>query len=247
MEHAKKMILMPPEVVERMKNNFQQRDFANPRSALDMEMETLLHRQGISDEDKWNQYYQVLNKYLYLVKQQREPISIPIISQKEDNDANNIERQEDHSPSVHQELSLSIPLPYRTKARLLHDRLIKNSNIFWTNDGTVFIHNKKIPRSNIIDLISDAVRPRKATNPPGWQVFSNLLATTNVPQEYIGNPRRQEFILRQQSGHAQHVQPSTSTSTSSSLSPPLSLLYRSPPKKKVKRERKRPVWSVYKP
>jgi hypothetical protein len=83
-------------------------------------------------------------------------------------------------------------------AGTLYDTLRHSNLISWDSKGRVSIKGAEIPGSSITDLISDVVRDRKSTNPEGWSPFSDILAELNVPQEYIANTRRREFIMQKQ-------------------------------------------------
>ena len=46
-----------------------------------------------------------------------------------------------------------------------------------------------IPKSNISDLVSDAMRSRKHFNPVGVREFYNVLNKINVPKDLVRNER----------------------------------------------------------
>ena len=62
--------------------------------------------------------------------------------------------------------------------------------ITWDDMGQVLIDGVLIPKSNISDLVSDAMRSRKHFNPIGVREFYNVLSKINVPKDLVRNERR---------------------------------------------------------
>ena len=79
MKH-KKMIMITPEQLERLRSGSSQ---DQKLSRLDDEMDMILKQRHLDDETKWSLYRQTLDKYLRLSRKKQEPISIPIIQEKE--------------------------------------------------------------------------------------------------------------------------------------------------------------------
>lgn len=190
MEYAKKMVLVTPEVFERINqvNEVQ----PNTLSLLDNEMKEVLGNNNISDYEKWGIYNQILQRYLKVINNTRKPMSLPLTSE--------IKQQEKvHTPTNHFgdgdfEILESVPKTFRSKAKLLLQKLKRENNIKWDDQGVVFINQKRINNSNITDLLNDIVRPRKTADPNGWQEFAHALKETNTPFELIGNLKRQHYI-----------------------------------------------------
>ena len=80
------------------------------------------------------------------------------------------------------------------KAEKLMSWLDKHSNLTWEEDGTVKVYGKPLPGSNIIDLVNEAVRQRKHSEPEGWRTFAQTLKESNVPRDYVGNKKRREWM-----------------------------------------------------
>jgi len=76
MANARKMILVDPTALERLKT------VPTPSlphmQGLDSEMESLLRRQDLNDYDKWAAYCQLLQRYLHKTQEEREPVSLRI-------------------------------------------------------------------------------------------------------------------------------------------------------------------------
>ena len=73
-------------------------------------------------------------------------------------------------------------------------RFLRHSeNIHWKDNGRVSYQDREITDSNIADLINDQRRGRKTFNSREWLPFTEVLKETNVPNGFIGNPRRQNI------------------------------------------------------
>jgi hypothetical protein len=213
MENAKKMILIDPEVIEKLKRGNNNSSIGSNITHLDEEMQKVLNTK-LGDREKWTLYMQTLQRYLYFIGKDRKPLVIPIFSQdemeserKEDvkpnQDADVAEtpvKKDEEIPKVHdyyvksQMLQL-IPKSYKQKGELLLDFLLKNKEkVHWNSHGTVFIDNKEVYKSNIVDLFNDIIRPLKNSSPHGWMEFCKALKELGIPLSYIGNPKRSTFI-----------------------------------------------------
>ena len=84
-----------------------------------------------------------------------------------------------------------IPKTMKTRALALLERLKSNpKSVSWDSTGQVKLNGTLIPKSNISDLISDAMRPRKSFNPAGAQEFFQVLNDINVPKDLVRNDER---------------------------------------------------------
>ena len=84
-----------------------------------------------------------------------------------------------------------IPKNMKTRAQALLARLKEREDaITWDDMGQVFLNGTLIPKSNISDLISDAMRSRKHFNPVGVQKFYNVLNEINIPKDLVRNEKR---------------------------------------------------------
>ena len=84
-----------------------------------------------------------------------------------------------------------IPKTMKTRARALLERLKEREDVLtWDDMGQVLLNGVLIPKSNISDLISDAMRSRKHFNPVGVREFYNVLNEINIPKDLVRNERR---------------------------------------------------------
>lgn len=207
MENAKKMILIEPEVLEKLKSDTGNNVGTNNLSRLDEEMSKVL-KTKLEDREKWTHYLQTLQRYLYFIGKDRKPLQIPIlpfdqtdnvikgtVKSEEVSDGTETSTRPNESSYSKSHLVEFLPKSYRPKGELLVDLLLKNKDkIYWNEKGTVFINNKEIYKSNIVDLLGDIVRPLKNSSPNGWAEFALMLKDLKVPTRCIGNPKRATFI-----------------------------------------------------
>ena len=84
-----------------------------------------------------------------------------------------------------------IPKTMKTRAEALLAHLKEREDtITWDDMGQVLVDGVLIPKSNISDLVSDAMRSRKHFNPVGVREFYNVLNKINVPKDLVRNERR---------------------------------------------------------
>ena len=81
-----------------------------------------------------------------------------------------------------------IPKTMRTRAIALLERLKARPDVIsWDDMGQVKIDGVLIPKSNISDLVSSAMRSRKYFDPVASQEFFNVLSNINVPKDLVRN------------------------------------------------------------
>ena len=84
-----------------------------------------------------------------------------------------------------------IPKTMKSRAEALLAHLKERGDVItWDDMGQVLVDGVLIPKSNISDLVSDAMRSRKHFNPVGVREFYNVLNKINVPKDLVRNERR---------------------------------------------------------
>ena len=100
------------------------------------------------------------------------------------------EEEEEDSLSVEM-IVRGIPKTMKSRAEALLEYLKERGDVItWDDMGQVLLDGVLIPKSNISDLVSDAMRPRKHFNPVGVREFYNVLNKINVPKDLVRNERR---------------------------------------------------------
>lgn len=217
MEHARKLVLVPSENIQQINNinnnpgnnnNNNNNDQmaaevssvqtkGTPLTRLDEQMAEILKSNAYdSDRDKWSAYLQVLQRYLSLTMEanQQQLVSGDKATKKEspENAAETATLIAELKSHLNDTVIVdSVPKKYRRKAKMLlnslHRNASSNKKIQWDNDGVVTIAGTRIPNSNIIDLVNDAMRARKRPHPVGRIHFARFLKRIQMPREFIGN------------------------------------------------------------
>lgn len=195
MEHAKKMVVVPQELIERLREGSSKGSSSNkPNASLDAEMHRILSDKRLDDTEKWKQYQQVLQRFLHFSMVKRQPIGLSIIDDEGGEDTAGSIRRE--SAALLEEVVETFPKIYKTEARsLLRFMNRQGSPITWDAQGVVHVNGEIIPDSNIVDIMHSVVRVRKVDRlPPGWHNVMTVLKNMNVPKEYVGNPAARRFL-----------------------------------------------------
>ena len=96
------------------------------------------------------------------------------------------------SPKETQMFHFLIP-EKRLKALKLFKYLIKNKIFSLNNDGEIIHNGKTIPDSNIVELITHAVK-NDSSKPVGMKFFYTTLKKKNIPEKYISNKKGREIM-----------------------------------------------------
>ena len=100
------------------------------------------------------------------------------------------EKEETDSLSVEM-IVRGIPKTMKSRAEALLAHLKERGDVItWDDMGKVLVDGVLIPKSNISDLVSDAMRSRKHFNPIGVREFYSVLNKINVPKDLVRNERR---------------------------------------------------------
>ena len=201
MEHAKKMILVDPRMLE----NLQQRKPSTPAvpdGAVDSARE--IERQMadiLSEPDAAHQadtYHQLLRRYLNRLDQIRHrPLGTVELARNPLNRASADTREGEETDRVTQAVLTSLPKTLQTKAKALLTQIKNNPDVTWNEKGNLIYQQNLVPGSNMVDLVNDVLRQRKtAADPAGWEVFADVLKEDNTPRELIGNPQRRRWMQR---------------------------------------------------
>ena len=102
------------------------------------------------------------------------------------------EEDEEETDSLSAEMIVrGIPKTMKSRAEALLAHLKERGDVItWDDMGQVLLDGVLIPKSNISDLVSDAMRSRKHFNPVGVREFHNVLNKINVPKDLVRNERR---------------------------------------------------------
>ena len=129
-------------------------------------------------------------RLLQYERQQRDPVSNITEHNWYEEKGNNVQNG---SGEEKRELSddiivRGIPKTMRTRALALLERLRARADVIsWDDMGQVKIDGVLIPKSNISDLVSSAMRSRKNFDPVASREFFDVLSKLNVPKDLVRN------------------------------------------------------------
>ncbi len=196
MEHAKKMALVPQNLMSTMMQQLRPTP-STYMSELDTEMKKILDDTATPTDVKAKQYSQALHRFLEIRQQELpQPVKEPVQFEK--------------PPLGESSVIEGLPNLFRNKARMLFSHLKTNPQLSWNDMNELVYKGQAIPNSNIIDLIHMYTRPYTQRYYPGWREFGEGLMSTNVARNAIGNERLWEQIEPM-------AQPSTSRSIAQRL------------------------------
>ena len=189
MKHARRMIMVPEDVYARFeqKQKLQASPIVRNMINTDTEMSNILQRTDLNDAEKQKLYSTNLERYLNLKQQKDNQIpSVRVVS-----NAENKEEPKERAQLSDALVVEHIPKTMRPRATTLLNRLKARPDIIsWDESGQVSVEGKKIPQSNISDLVSDAMRARKNFNPTGSREFFRVLSKINMPKDLVRNEER---------------------------------------------------------
>ena len=243
MEHAKKMALVEPRLLDLLQSRQQQQQHPGivegTLSQLDAQMNGVLTRRDLTDEQKVKMYNDALHEYS-VYSNQIQPPRVELVM------GNQQQQQQQHAANsvIEEEIVDSAPKLVKNKARLLMRRLKADPNVAWNDKGELIYKGQLLAETRLNDLVQDVLRKRKSLEPRGWETFAEALRENNVPQDLVGNAERWQHIA----GAAPK-----SVAVDSSMTTPRRPVPRQPPRRllepgttaKVKGGLKRFRWAPY--
>ena len=198
MEHARKMALVDPRMLDTLRSPPPSTDTLGKKvQALDDEMKTILDRKDLDDRTKVTLYNQVLQRYNVLSdKHVKEPVRVVTVNESgtwAGAAGAGVAEGAVGAPATGIEADVvdTVPKTMQGKARRLMEHLKRD--IAWTARGELIHEGVPVAGSNVVDLVNDLLRKRK-TDPTGWQPFARQLRAMNLPMELVGNVTRRAYI-----------------------------------------------------
>ena len=203
MEHARKMALVDPRLLDTLRSPPPPPPATDTLGkkvqALDDDMKTILDRTDLDDGTKVTLYNQVLQRYNVLAdKHAKEPIRVVTVNESMAGPGSEVEPGSGSEGAVRAPISGleatvldTVPKTMQAKARRLMEHLKRD--IAWTAPGELIHEGVPVVGSNVVDLVNDLLRKRK-TDPTGWQPFARQLRAINLPMAFVGNVTRRAYI-----------------------------------------------------
>ena len=206
MEHARKMVLVDPRLLDTLRSPPPSTDTLGKKvQAFDDEMMTILDRKDLDDRTKVTLYNQVLQRYNALSdKHVNEPVRVVSLNESMSAAASGVGSGTGvgsgpvvqgtvgaPSSGIEADVVDTVPKTMQVKARRLMEHLKRD--IAWTARGELIHEGVSVVGSNVVDLVNDLL-PKRKTDPIGWQPFAQQLRTINLPMELVGNASRRAYI-----------------------------------------------------
>ncbi|GBO00875.1 hypothetical protein AVEN_226935-1 [Araneus ventricosus] len=174
MEYTKKIILVPEDRAE----------IVDHLSDLDAKMQNILQRKDLPESEKANQYLQVLQKFIKIHHPQQKAETTEI---QETSITENQEPETVPEDVIAAKILKSTPVRYLNTVKSIMDYLKDHHSILsWTPEGEIVYKGQRIPRTNIVNLVTDLLRNRKKS-PSGFKEFQAALKEMDIPATYIVN------------------------------------------------------------
>ena len=162
-------------------------------SDLDREMKTVLDLGDLSDYEKARAYSSTLEKYLQVKTQLSQPLTVPLIEQRDDL------KHTDEKTRTAIDFTL-FPKPYRSRAMNLMKHIENKSNLRWDDHGRILDKGVAVPDSHIVDLVGDIIRAKSTkaasiASPKGMDIFVREIKESNTPRAFIGNKELLDPII----------------------------------------------------
>ncbi|GBN88410.1 hypothetical protein AVEN_170568-1 [Araneus ventricosus] len=128
-------------------------------SGLDAKMQSILQRKDLLESVKVNQYLQVLQKFVKIQhpQQQVETTEVQVTSISENQEPETV--PEDVITKKKFKVCPSSVLKYcKEYFRFLK---VNHSILSWTSEGEIVYNGQRMPRTNIMSLVTDLLRDRK--------------------------------------------------------------------------------------
>ena len=241
MEHAKKMILIEPRVLESMQQQQQQQqqtrqDYDTTSRDLketDQFMQAILDSSDGHIQDKANAFQQALRGFLNRFDEYKNrPLGRVQLTPPEQStlDQDRQPPPTQKTDAVEEDVMISVPANLKKRAARILQRLKADPEVKWNDRGEFAYRGRLIKNSNLTDLVNDVLKKRNSVKDPrGWETFAQALQRLNVPQDLIGNNSRWSY-MRKQDDLNESLAPSTP--------PPYEERFVTPPKETPRKKTK---------
>ena len=196
MQHAKRMVLVPEDLVTLIKQRQQEQvsPITDNLVSLKSEMNDVLSNPDLKPDEKMKLYNQSFQQYKSLHEQKdKQPLPVQIMPSVVNN--SNFETKTSLSDQTAADVLQSVPKTLKPRAELLLKKLKEKQDLMnWNDRGELVYNGRVIKGSNMIDLVNDVIRNRKTSNPEGWNYFARGLAQMNIPNEIVQNSNRRKVI-----------------------------------------------------
>ena len=170
MEHVKRLVLVPEHMTAK-------KPLVPPLTAqvnhLNTEMDDVLQRQDMTQDEKAKLYDQSLQRYLtYYDKRMQKHIRVSVVPptpvETEETETEELPKEPEPPGEIENDILESGPATMKSRALQLVKKLKANKDIVgWNDHGQMVFEGRTIPGTNVIDLINDTLHQRRKFQPCG--------------------------------------------------------------------------------
>ena len=165
MNSAKKFVLVDPTVYEKqIARNVDKSPIEKKISEMDVVIRSVLDSDE-ADDIKAAKYAHALNKFRFITRSTQP-----------------------RSGLKYEDILDSISNNARHKAKRLLDNIKENTELGWNENGELIYRQSVVPNSNIVQLITDILKPKTVDRPVGWKEFAQgLVGIDQIDKDLIPN------------------------------------------------------------
>lgn len=198
----RKMVLVPEAMLLELKGKLPKSPEFQATIGLGHQLDHIQGREDLNPEEKVALYGHQLHRYRNYLQQARDQgkertFTTPLpraekdkVAVEDDGAAADV-AADPSSSELEEQVIKSVSKQMQKRAGLLLDHLKKTKVLKWNSDGEISYRGKRIPQSNIVDLVTNTMRTksrRAFRSPIGIDEFAQALKETNVPTDYLQNP-----------------------------------------------------------
>lgn len=235
-DHFRRMALVPEALLTTIQQYQKQQVTPQTKGLvrLDNQMDTILNDSSLPEDQKAQLYSQTLQRYLTMYnKNLPTPMQTSTISTESVNPStSNTPSQPSNNPpsNIEKEIMNSVPKTFKSQAQGVINKLKANSQqISWNDKGELISNGAVVPGTNVVDLVTDVVRPRKNFEPRGYEAFAQQLAKINMPEDLMRNDARRRLVLQYRNNPTKSATPSPQMTRRDNETPAARSFFPSPP------------------
>lgn len=176
MEYSKKFALVPLDRMQEFEEDH--------LSELDSQIQNILKKK-VRDDEKVKLYNQLLQKYVTFPNVNAVKLVVPEPKIDQENEKLEVVEPDLEVADPKVDILSTVPVKFKKIAKNITSFLQQNY-ITWNEKQEVFIDNKVVPGSNIIQMINFLLRKRKR-RPKAFDKFQEELRRLKFPEEFVKN------------------------------------------------------------
>ncbi|PIK42583.1 hypothetical protein BSL78_20571 [Apostichopus japonicus] len=247
MEHTKKLVLVSPDELNRVKTNQRQPTEQTKVQELEEKLSKVLADSHLDETSKTKRYADILQRFMTYDNKAKAPTTVRLLPDSEPVPSQNESTRNTFlKEDIGREVLDSVPKALKSKAaQILRKMTESNRMLDWNDKGELLVNERVVTGSHMVDLINDALRKRKSAPPVGVRDFTKGLAQLNTPRELIGNPDRWEDISKLTTRDANNLPEPYVKKLESSSEDLYGTAYHLPSKKMKRKTPSKPKWENF--